>query len=327
MSVKVGALIEHFPIRGAFVISRERRTVQTVVRVILTNGTVRAQGECVPYRHYGETPEGVVADILALAEAIEGGLTRDELQYRLPHGAARNGLDCAFWDFEAKTSGKPVWQLAGLPRPHNITTMQTVSLGTPEEMHAHAKRLEAWPVLKIKLGGDGDDARIRAVRAASPKAKLVADPNEAWRQDNFEINFAACVDTQVDLIEQPFPAGEDSLLENIRRLIPFCADESLHDRTDLPKLRSRYDAVNIKLDKAGGLTEALQLRKEAEAQGFKIFVGSMVATSLAIAPAVLLAQTADFVDLDPPLLLEKDRMPPLGFDGAQVMPPLPELWG
>jgi L-alanine-DL-glutamate epimerase-like enolase superfamily enzyme len=327
MAIRLNAVVECFPIRGAFVISRERRTVQTVVRVTIDDGGVRAQAECVPYKRYDETPDGVIAAILAQADAVAGGLTRAELQTRLPAGAARNGLDCALWDYEAKKTGTPVWKLAGLPKPKPVTTMQTISLGTPEDMRSAAQRLRDWPILKIKLGGDGDVERIHAVREGAPNAQLVADANEAWRETMYEKNLHACLNAKVALIEQPFPAGNDVLLEKLPRFIPVCADESLHDRHNLGALRGRYDAVNIKLDKAGGLTEALLLKEEAKKRGFKIFIGSMLATSLSIAPAILLAQGADFVDLDGPLLLAKDRENPLCFQGAMIMPVEPVLWG
>jgi L-alanine-DL-glutamate epimerase-like enolase superfamily enzyme len=327
MAIKLNAVVEHFPIRGAFVISRERRTIQTVVRVTLEDGAIHAQAECVPYKRYDETPEGVIKAILSQADAVANGLTRAELQTRLPAGAARNGLDCVLWDYEAKKTGTPVWKLAGLTEPKPVTTMQTISLGTPEEMRNAAQKLKDWPVLKIKLGGDGDDERVLAVRAGARDAQLVADANEAWRENMYGKNLDACVNAKVAMIEQPFPAGDDAILEKLPRPIPVCADESLHDRHNLSALRGHYDAVNIKLDKAGGLTEALLLKAEAKKQGFKIFVGSMVATSLAVAPAVLLAQDADFVDLDGPLLLTQDRENALSFQGAMVIPPDPALWG
>lgn len=327
MAIKLNAVVEHFPIRGAFVISRERRTIQTVVRVTINDGQTFAQGECVPYKRYNETPEGVIESILSLRQHIANGLTRAELQTRLPAGAARNGIDCALWDHEAKKSGKRAWQLAGLPEPQPVTTMQTISLGTPDEMRVRAKALENWPILKVKLGGDGDDTRIAAVRDGAPRAQLIADANESWRENIYEKNLAACVRAKVALIEQPFPADDDALLAKFPRPIPVCADESLHDRHNLNALRGRYDAVNIKLDKAGGLTEALLLKEAAKKEGFGIFVGCMVASSLGVAPAVLLAQDADFVDLDPPLLLAQDRDIPLTFQGFMIEPPNSVLWG
>jgi L-alanine-DL-glutamate epimerase-like enolase superfamily enzyme len=327
MGIKLNAVVEQFPIKGVFVISRERRTVQTVVRVTLEEGALRAQAECVPYKHYNETPEGVIESILSQREALGKGLTRVELQNRLPAGAARNALDCLLWDFEAKKTGKPVWQLAGLPAPKGVITARTISLGTPDEMHKNASALHGWPLIKIKLGGAGDDERLRAVRAALPDAKLIADANEAWTEELYESLVQVCVQNKISLIEQPFPAGQDGALAHLPRPVPVCADESLHDRHQLASLRGRYDAINIKLDKAGGLTEALALQKAAREQGFLILVGCMLATSLGMAPALLLAQDADFVDLDGPLLLEKDRKNGLHYDGARVGPPLSALWG
>ena len=327
MAVKIEAKLEQFPIRGAFVISRERRTLQNVVRVSMSAGAFHAQSECVPYKRYGETIEGVIDAILAMQAELDQGLTRDALQNLMPAGAARNALDCLLWDMEAKQSGVRAWQLAGLPAPQPVTTMQTISLGTPDEMRDAAYRLKDWPVLKVKLGGDGDDARILAVRAGAPLARLVADANEAWTPQNYATNIAACVDARAEMIEQPFPADADAILDTLPHPIPICADESLHDRHDLERLKSRYDIINIKLDKTGGLTEALLLKQAAREAGFGVFVGSMVATSLSIAPALLLAQDVDFVDLDGPLLLEQDRAPGLAFEGAKISPPERQLWG
>ncbi len=327
MAFKIEAKLEQFPIRGAFVISRERRTLQNVVRVSMADGDFHAQAECVPYKRYGETVEGVIDAIMAMQPALEGGLTRDGLQSAMPAGAARNAVDCLLWDMEAKKACIRAWDLAGLPAPRAVTTMQTISLGTSDEMQQAANRLQDWPVLKIKLGGDGDDARILAVRAGAPNARLVADANEAWTAHNYAANVAACVKAAVEMIEQPFPADADTVLDTLPRPVPICADESLHDRHDLDRLKNRYEFINIKLDKTGGLTEALLLKEAALQAGFKVFVGSMVATSLSIAPALLLAQDVDLVDLDGPLLLEQDRTPGLSFHGAMISPPDALLWG
>jgi L-alanine-DL-glutamate epimerase-like enolase superfamily enzyme len=327
MAPKLNAFIEHFPIKGAFVISRERRTLQTVVRLTLEDGPLKAQAECVPYKHYNETPEGVVKTILSQGLALAEGLTRAQLQNHLPAGAARNGLDCLLWDFEAKKTKKPVWQLAGLTAPKPVLTARTISLGTPEEMHKSASTFKDWPLIKIKLGGVGDAERLCAVRAALPKAKLIADANEAWTKELYESLMPACVQNKIALIEQPFPAGLDHDLSHLPRPIPVCADEGLHDRHQLADLRGCYDAINVKLDKAGGLTEALALQEAAKKQGFLIMVGCMLATSLSMAPALLLAQNADFIDLDGPLLLEKDRKDGLLYEGARVEPPISALWG
>jgi L-alanine-DL-glutamate epimerase-like enolase superfamily enzyme len=319
--------IEHWPIAGAFAISRGAKTEAVVVVAELTEGGFRGRGECVPYGRYGETVEGVAAALETLRQPIALGLDRLELQRALPAGAARNALDCAFWDLEAKRAGKPVHELAGLPPPRPVVTAFTISLGTPETMAAAAEKAAARPLLKIKLGGDGDAARIAAVRRAAPKAALIVDANEAWRGDNLAQNLAACADAGVVLVEQPLPATGDGALATLQRSIPVCADESMHDRASLAALAGKYDAVNIKLDKTGGLTEALALAAVADRQGLAVMAGCMVSTSLAMAPAMLLAQSARVVDLDGPLLLAKDRPDGLRYVGSLVHPPERALWG
>jgi len=268
-----------------------------------------------------------VAALEAMRAALAGGLTRTALQAAMPAGAARNALDCAFWDLEAKTSGRPVHVLAGLARLRPLTTAYTISLGTPETMAAAAAQAAARKLLKVKLGGEGDPARIAAVRAAAPNAELIVDANEAWRADTLAANLAACAAAGVTLVEQPLPAADDAALGAIARPIPVCADESVHDRASLARLRGKYDAINIKLDKTGGLTEALAMAAEGERLGFAIMVGCMVATSLSMAPAVLVAQRARVVDLDGPLLLARDREAGLRYEGSLVHPATPELWG
>ena len=246
----------------------------------------------------------------------------------MPAGAARNALDCALWDYEAKRSGISAAALAGLQRLDALTTAYTISLDTPGNMAAKAAHAaQTMPLLKIKLGGEGDADRMRQIRAACPQARLIADANEAWTPAMLPELMATAAEAGFELIEQPLPAGQDAALAQIRREVPVCADESLHTRSDLDRLRGRYDAVNIKLDKAGGLTEALALAEAARASGFKIMVGCMVATSLAIAPAVLLAQGADWVDLDGPLLLARDREPSLRYEGGLLHPAPSQLWG
>jgi L-alanine-DL-glutamate epimerase-like enolase superfamily enzyme len=245
----------------------------------------------------------------------------------MPPGAARNALDCAFWDLEAKRSGRPVHELAGIATPAALTTAFTISLAAPADMAKAAANAASRALLKIKLGADGDPDRIAAVRNAAPKATLIVDANEGWTEGNLGSNLAACAQAGVALIEQPLPAGKDEALARIERTIPVCADESMHDRASLPALAGKYEAVNIKLDKTGGLTEALATAAEAERKKFTIMVGCMVATSLAMAPAVLLAQTARFVDLDGPLLLSKDRPGGLRYQGSLVYPPAAALWG
>jgi L-alanine-DL-glutamate epimerase-like enolase superfamily enzyme len=319
--------VEHWPIAGSFGISRGTKTEAVVVVAELTDGNARGRGECVPYLRYAETVESVTAQIEAIRPQIENGLDRRALQMAMPPGAARNALDCAFWDFEAKRSGRHVYDLAGLSAPNRLTTAFTISLAAPEEMAKAAERVASRALLKVKLGAERDSERIAAVRAAAPKATLIVDANEGWTEDNLVANLAACAQAGVALIEQPLPAGNDRALAGLRRTIPICADESAHDRASLPALGGKYDAVNIKLDKAGGLSEALAMAAEAEQQRFTIMVGCMVATSLAMAPAVLVAQKATFVDLDGPLLLSKDRADGLRYEDSLVYPPSFAFWG
>jgi L-alanine-DL-glutamate epimerase-like enolase superfamily enzyme len=282
----------------------------------------------VPYARYGESVESVRATIEAVRGDIEAGLDRAALQACLPAGAARNALDCALWDFDAKRTGVPAFQLAGLARLAPATTAYTISLGPPDAMAAAAAKAAYRPLLKIKLGGGSEDlARLAAVRAAAPEAELIVDANEGWRADTLAENLAACAAAGVALVEQPLLEAEDALLAEIPHPVPICADESIHDRAGLAALRARYDAINVKLDKTGGLTEALALAEAATAQGFALMVGCMVATSLGMAPAMLLAPRARFVDLDGPLLLAADRPDGLVYDGSLVRPPSAALWG
>lgn len=318
--------VERFPLANTFVISRGAKTEAVVVVATIWADGVSGRGECVPYARYGESVESVVAQIASLRAAIEAGADRAHLQQLLPAGAARNALDCALWDFDAKRLTVPAFRSAGLAFLSSVTTAFTLSLGTPDEMAAAAAAQE-WPLLKLKLAGTGDAARLAAVRAAAPGAILIVDANEAWSPTNLGVNLEACAKHGVALVEQPLPADADAALAEIEHLVPICADESLHDRQDLAALRGRYDAVNIKLDKSGGLTEALALLDEAERLGFAVMIGCMVATSLAMAPAMLLAARAKFVDLDGPLLLARDRPDGLHYDGAIVHPPSPALWG
>ena len=318
---------ESWPIAGAFSISRGVKTEAQVVVAELSDGRHSGRGECVPYARYDETVKGVMAALGSMSNRLALGLYRDALQPAMPAGAARNALDCAFWDLECKRARKPAHELAGLPAPKPLTTAYTISLGTAETMAAAAEKASARALLKIKLGGPGDLERIAAVRAAAPRSELIVDANEGWTPDNLAANLAACATAGVTLVEQPLPADADMALAYINRPIPVCADESVHDRASLAALAGRYDAVNIKLDKAGGLTEALAMAAEAEKLGFAILVGCMVATSLAMAPAMLVAQQARVVDLDGPLLLAKDRADGLRYDGSLVYPPTSALWG
>lgn len=318
---------ETFPIAGIFRIARGAKTEARVVTCIVSEGEFTGRGECVPYPRYDETIEGVIADIERMREPIANGIDRNSLLRAMPAGAARNAIDCALWDLEAKRAGKPASETVCKRPPHALITARTISLGTAQEMAAEARANADRALLKIKVGGKDDAACMRAVAKAAPESRLIVDANEGWNEDNLEANLRAAAQAGVGLIEQPLPAGQDALLRDIARPVPICADESLHTSKDLAALAGVYDAVNIKLDKAGGLTEALVLRERARDMGFQIMVGCMVGSSLAMAPAVLLAQDADFVDLDGPLLLARDRVPGLRYDGSVVSPPDPELWG
>ena len=318
---------ESFPIAGRFVIARGAKTEARVVTVTLREGDHMGHGECVPYARYGESIESVVAAIEAQRTAIEAGADRMALQRLMPAGAARNAVDCAMWDLEAKRSGRRAWIAAGFPRLSPLVTAYTISVGTPEEMRAAALLASNRPLLKIKLAGAGDVDRLKAVRAGAPHATLIVDANEAWDQETLCAQLDACAACGVALVEQPLPAGQDEILARIGRPIPVCADESAHDAASLPALAGRYDAVNIKLDKTGGLTEALTMAQAAREHGFMIMAGCMVGSSLSMAPATLIGQMADFVDLDGPLLLAQDRAPGLLYEGSTLSPPLPALWG
>jgi len=325
--MELSVRIERWPIAGAFAISRGSKTEAVVVVAELSDGTHRGRGESVPYARYGETPDGIVAAIEGFRPALRQGVDCAALQGAMTAGAARNALDCAYWDVNAKQAGRRAYELAGIRALAPLTTAYTISLSSAAEMAAAAERAAWRPLLKVKLGGGEDRARIAAVRRAAPRTEIIVDANEGWDADNFEQNLAACADAGVTLIEQPLPEGRDDALARIQRPIPVCADESVHDRASLDALTGKYDAVNIKLDKAGGLTEALALAAEAERRGFTIMVGCMVATSLAMAPAMLVAERARLVDLDGPLLLAKDRADGLRYEGSLIYPPEPALWG
>jgi L-alanine-DL-glutamate epimerase-like enolase superfamily enzyme len=327
MSRHLQATIETFPIAGSFTISRGSKTEADVVTCTIGENGFSGRGECVPYKRYGESLDGVMEDINAVAEAILDGLTRKELQSRMKPGAARNAVDCALWDLEAKLSGKRVADIIGATSRKPFVTAFTLSLGEPEAMAAEAARNAQRPLLKVKLGTNNDEARLRAVRGAAPAARIIVDANEGWTEENLGHHMAIAAETNVSLIEQPLPAGRDAALGRIRRLVSVCADESVHATKDLESLRDRYDAVNIKLDKTGGLTEALVMKAEAQRLGFAVMIGCMVGSSLAMAPAVLLAQDADYADLDGPLLLASDRPDGLRYEGSLVYPPEAALWG
>ncbi len=300
---------ECFPIAGTFTIARGSKTQAEVITCTIREGDNAGRGECVPYGRYGETMQSVAAQIEAMREAVEAGMDRTALIDAMPAGAARNAA-------------------IGAQAPQPLETAYTLSLGEPDAMAEQARANAKRPLLKVKLGGGEDDIpRIRAVRAAAPQSRIIIDANEGWSEDDIERNMQAAADFGISLIEQPLPAGRDGVLRSIARPVPVCADESVHVTRDLAMLAGLYDAINIKLDKAGGLTEALALRDEARRLGFAVMVGCMVGTSLAMAPAVLLAQGADYVDLDGPLLLARDRQPGLVYEGSIVSPPSPALWG
>jgi L-alanine-DL-glutamate epimerase-like enolase superfamily enzyme len=332
-ALRFGTRIESWPIAGSFTISRgARREAVTVVAEVSQDG-LTGRGECVPYPRYGQTPQATVKalqsiDVLSVvAEGLARGLGRGALEVAMPPGAARNALDCALIDLEAKRTGQRAWTLLGRSKPRACTTAYTISLATPEVMAEATAKAAHRSLLKIKLGGADDAARIAAVRRAAPRSELIVDANEAWTAENLERNLSVCAEAGVTLVEQPLPSGHDEVLSRIKRPLPVCADESVHDCKSLDGLRERYDAVNIKLDKAGGLTEAIAVLDAARALGFDIMVGCMVATSLSMAPAMLLTPLARFVDLDGPLLLARDREHGLRYDGSLVYPPDAALWG
>ena len=318
---------ESWPIAGAFTISRGSKTTAEVVVVTLEEDGYTGRGECVPYPRYRETVEGVVASLEAARAKIEAGFSHADITNIVKPCAARNALDCALWDLEAKRAKKPVWQLALLQQPHPMVTAYTLSLDTPEAMAKAAAAVKHRPLLKLKLGREGDAERLRLIRAAAPTSRLIIDANEAWTPANLPGLLKVCAEVGVELIEQPLPAADDEALRHIAHDVPVCADESAHDRRNLQDLVGKYDAINIKLDKTGGLTEALASAHAARELNFKIMVGCMLATSLAMAPAMLVAQLAHVIDLDGPLLLARDRNPGITFDGSLMYPPPPELWG
>lgn len=313
-----------FRLAQVFTISRGSRTEAKVLTVRIDHGGFTGWGECVPYARYDETLESVTAEI----EGLSLPITLDALQDALPAGAARNAVDCALWDLAAKQAGVPVWQLAGLPASLPEITAYTLSLATPDKMQAQAAENAFRPLLKTKLGGGPEDvARIEAVRAGAPNARIIVDANEGWTPELYAELAPVLLRLGVEMVEQPLPAGEDDALLNMTRPLPVCADESCHDRASLASLKGKYDIVNIKLDKTGGLTEALKLRDAALAEGYDVMVGCMVGSSLAMAPAVLVAQGAAYTDLDGPLLLAEDRNPKMEFDEQGVHPAPTALWG
>lgn len=327
MAINLELTVERWLIAGSFTISRGSKTEAAVVLCTLTEGNRIGRGECVPYARYGESIDSVRAEIENLRNALGNGVSREDLPNLIGAGAARNAIDCALWDLEAKRNGTTASQIAGLPPLRDLTTAVTISFGNVQDMAASAMAFADRPLIKVKVGGENDAERIRAIADAAPTSRIIVDANEGWTDDNIVENMLAAAKAGVVLIEQPLPAGKDAILARVPHPVPICADESAHGTDDLHTLLGRYDSINIKLDKTGGLTEALRMQKRARELGFGIMVGCMVGTSLAMAPAVLVAQDADFVDLDGPLILKEDRKPGLAFEGSRVSPPKPELWG
>ena len=328
MPRRLSVTVETFELAQEFTIARGSKRRATVVVATIGDERAEGRGECVPYPRYGESVESVSAAIETAREAVEGGLSREEMQDVLPAGAARNALDCALWDLEAKAAGRPVAEMIGASPARPLETVYTISLGSPEDMAAAARAASGRGLLKIKVGGGADDARrILAVHAAAGGARLILDANEGWTEATIHENMLAAAAAGAILVEQPLPAGQDAILARMPHPVPICADESLHQTSDVAGLVGRYDFVNVKLDKTGGLTEALKLVSAARAHGFGVMVGCMVASSLSMAPAVLLGQFADLVDLDGPLLMKSDRRDGLVYSLATVSPPSRLLWG
>src|SRR3989344_973691 len=325
--MKLWTVVESWPIRGAFAISRGTKTEAEVIVATLTVGEFKGRGECVPYRRHGETVEGVQSQIESVRATIEKGVTREELQSLLPAGAARNALDCALWDLECKQKGETIWELLDI-RPLPKQTAFTISLHTPGKMAEEASAAaQKYSLLKIKLGAGGDEVRLKRIREAAPKARLIVDVNEAWDEHNVGAMVRACESVGVELIEQPVHTEHTNILKYVTTSIKICADESAHTSADIPKLVGLYSAVNVKLDKAGGLTEALAMLKKAKEAGLSIMVGCNVSTSLSMSPATVIAQYADYVDLDGPLLLERERESGITYRDGMICPTTPDLWG
>jgi len=327
MTRTLNLAIESWPLARPFAISRGVKTKADVVVVTISDGTSTGRGECVPYPRYNETVDGVAADIQRLSDAISAGMNRNALQTALHAGAARNAVDNALWDLEAKQSGQRAWDIAGTAAPMPRITAETIGIGTVAEMAASAARLKTAPLIKIKLDDQLVLERMQAIHMQAPDARLIIDPNEGWTLEQLMAFAPRLAELGVEMIEQPIPAGSDDGLAGYRCPVPLCADESCHTSTDLPGLVGKYHMINIKLDKAGGLTEALKVAKSAASGGFDIMIGCMVGTSLAMAPAVLLAPFATILDLDGPLLLRQDRDNGLSFDNGHIYPPSPQLWG
>ncbi len=323
----VTVAIERFATAGAFVISRGSKSHVDVVTATVTGRGASGRGEATAIYYHGETAESLAGQVRSFAPLVEDGGSRADLLDAMPAGGARKALDCALWDLEAKLAGKPVWQLLGLPRPKPLLTAYTISLGEPEVMEAAARAASRYELLKLKLSGEGDEDRVAAVRRGAPHARLIIDANEAWGAEDIERKAAAMRLLRVELIEQPVPAGQDHLLDHVRSLVPLCADETIHDRSTLGAAIGRYALINIKLDKTGGLTEALALAHAARQRGLDLMTGCMLSTSLGVAPAFYVGMQSQYVDLDGPLLLATDRAHGITFTGSEMSPPMSALWG
>lgn len=325
--LRANAVIERWALATPFTISRERFDDVAVVLVTLDDGRHQGRGESCPVGHYGETPDGVLAQVDTMLGAMRAGAAWADIHDAFPPGAARNAVDCAAWDLRARQDDTPVWALLDLPRPERVETVFTISIDTPQAMAAAAQAATDHALLKLKLGGADDSARIAAIRAAVPDKRLIADINEGWSPTDFARHMPAMAAAGIEMVEQPFRAGMDALLADCDRPLPIGADESCHVAADIAELASLYDVINIKLDKTGGLTEAVRLLRAAEAAGIDTMVGCMLGTSLAMAPAMLIAPACRFVDLDAPLLMGRDRVPALTYRGGWIDPPAPGLWG
>lgn len=318
---------EYWPIKGKFSISRGVKYDTETVVALVKDDFIEGRGECMPYARYNENAAEVAKALEKMERAVKAGVGREALLAMMPAGAARNALDCALWDYEAKSSGQPVADIINIPPLEPTLTAYTISLDNIHNMADKAAEAKEYPLLKLKLNGSSDDARMRAVREARPDARIIVDANESWDKNNIKRLLQVAKEVGVELVEQPLPAGEDNILEQIEHDVPLCADESIHDRHDLKRVAQLYEAVNIKLDKTGGLTEAMAVMEHAKKLGLKTMVGCMVSTSLAMAPAMIIAQQADWVDLDGPLILAADRTPAIKYENAQIFPPPEKLWG
>ena len=318
---------ERFPLNAPFRIARGVKTAADVVTVTLSEGASVGRGEAVPYPRYGESVESALAAIESARSLIEEGGDRQALLQALPAGAARNALDCALWDLEARLAGRDVAEMIGGQPLAPIVTALTIGIDTPAAMAAAARAAGDVPLLKVKVDAEDPEARIRAVRAAAPGAALIVDPNESWDRALVEAIQDVLVATNVALLEQPVPAGDDEWLDGFSPAVPICADEAVHVAADLDVVARRYQAVNVKLDKSGGLTAALDVAREARAMDLGLMTGCMICSSLSIAPALHLAAMSDFADLDGPLWLREDRPGGIRQEGGLIHPPAKGFWG